>query len=515
MSTKKEPAWHWNENPIDKDPARELIDDLMEEGTIYDKTDYRPMCYPGTVLNPALLSEIDILELMRQMHNNIGSHTHGTLEKNKFKPDDGEGGFDFTHKAEREVIWMIAKQLGAGVNAPVPEEIDGHFCGGGTEANLTGMWVARQYLRKRPDPYKRGVCVLTTPMVHYSIPKASAILDIGMSKWEHCHFCGTDHLLVTEPSGAGVNVVGADAYGRMDMSSLKRVFERKYNEGFRRFIVVCTAGTCAMGSIDPIAKISDWIGKKERELRVSFYMHVDASFGGFTIPFAHEPGTGAHEDRPKIGFDVKHVMSMTLDADKMGHLPYPAGIFLCRKDLQRLVARSVAYVRGNNDNTVPGSRSALPALLAHYWYRRIGLNGHRVFVQQCMRARDYLADLIRERFGADHEVIKIAYQPGYTNFLPVFINIEDGKIPSYLLEDGKKHQKARKKAGFKKETTLAPYHLRGDRLPSKPGDPESCPKTVYKLCIMPHLAGSENEKYLNRFIDDLAKVVEEHEARKK
>ncbi|HCB55766.1 MAG: Pyridoxal-dependent decarboxylase [Candidatus Uhrbacteria bacterium GW2011_GWE2_40_58] len=504
MSIKKDPAWwRWNEDAIDELAAREIIDHLT---SLYEGKK-RPFCYPGTPMNSTLLNGIPVVELMRQMHNNIGSHTHGEVTETGFVSEIGEGGFEGPQQAERELIWMIASQIGG-----TPMNVDGHFCGGGTEANLTGMWIGRQFLRKHPDPFGRGVCILTTPLVHYSVDKASAILDMGVSKWDTCYRCGRDHLLVTDVSGAGINLVGVNDRGEMDCASLEQVFLRKYAEGFRRFLIVCTAGTSALGSLDPIQEVSEWIDTKS-EFGASFYLHVDASFGGFTIPFAHHPNVPEYANTPKIGFDVPNVMSMTLDADKMGHLPYPAGIFLCRKGLQCLIGRSVAYVRGNHDNTVAGSRTALSALLGHYWYRRIGLKGHRAFVQECLKARNNLLVLLRERFGTDHKIVKFLHASSYTNFLPLQIEIENGGVPEYLTEDDfpdatvKKWETQRRTAGFTHH--LAPYHLRADRLPSS-FDPNSCPITVYKLCVMPHNIPFDQ---LKKFVDDLEAVVTEALAR--
>lgn len=461
MSAPKEDAWRW---PSEGSENPGLITRIKGIPSPYTKTP-PPFCFPGTPLDPAMLEIIP--ELMGKQLNGIGFHTTGSVQ---------EGGFDSTQGMEREAIWMIASMLGG-----VPQTVDGYFCGGGTEANIQALYIGRQYLRRFADPHKKGIVVLCTPLTHYSVFfKGTNLLGLtNQFGWETCRKCGRNHKLPRNEHTEHLRLVGVNVQGEMDLGSLEQEYLRAYEEGYRQFLVVATAGTCLMGSIDPIAKIGGWISQQRRIARSEFYFHVDASFGGFTIPFAGG-------DSPRIGFDVPEVHSVTVDADKMGHLPYPAGVFLCRKGLQQHIDLEVAYIRGHGDCTISGSRSAIAPVLAWEYYRRLGVNGQQRYVRQCLEARDLLKIMLQERFGNDSQVVRPLACSPFVNFLPLVIDLEGGSVPESLVEHG----------------TLEPYHLRSDGLPQDPMDPQSCPIIAYKLCIMPHTF-----PHLEQFVDDLAKVA--------
>ena len=423
-----------------------------------------PFCYPGTILDTKVMTGIN--SLIAKQINSIGSHTHLTksdLGIHGFRKS--EGGFETIQRMEAEVIWMLASMIGGS-----PETVDGYFCGGGTEANIEGMWIGREYLKKFPDPNDKGIVVLTSSLRHYSIDKAVQLLEIGNSELINCKECNQSHIFVPDKSGSGLNLVGTNKKGEMDVNELKKVFSHKYQEGFRRFLVAPTVGTCLLGSIDPIKEIGEFISSATSETDANFYMHVDASFAGFTVPFVNPT--------LEIGFTVPELMSITVDADKMGRLPYPAGIFLCRKDLMSSVARKVNYVRGNQDDTVSGSRSCISAVLGWYLYQKEGVEGQRKYVQECLQMRDFLVKEILNNASW----IKVLHCSPDVNFAPLEIDIEDGKIPEEL-----------------KDKELFPYHMRSDFLPGNISDIQSCPRVIYKVCIMPH----HTKQHIQEFVKAL------------
>src|SRR3989338_7531125 len=344
--------------------------------------------------------------------------------------NEGEGGFELIQSMEAQVIWMIASIIGGS-----PETTDGYFCGGGTEANLEGMWIGLEWLKQRPDPMDKGIVVLVSPLFHYSIAKAAELLDLGHPQYVSCPRCNKYHLFAPDPTGSGLNIVGMDEKGQMSVSELEKVFHLRHYEGFRSFMIVPTVGTSLMGSIDPIQEIGEFIKAESRKTGASFYMHVDASFAGFTVPFVNP-------DLP-IGFSVPEVMSVTVDGDKMGRLPYPAGVFLCRKGLMSLVARKVNYVRGHEDDTVSGSRSCISQILAWYLYQSEGIAGQRQYVQTCLDGRDKLVTLVKSQLPW----VNVLPCSPWVNFAPMEIDIEDGQIPEEIRE---------------RNGILAPYHLRSD-----------------------------------------------------
>lgn len=441
---------------------------LLEKiNPVYEPKDGKvPFCYPGTTLR----WDDQIIQLaariLTQQHNLIGIHTLGGGEASI----SAEGGFESIQKLEAEAIWMLADMVGGNSRS-----VDGYFCGGATEANIQGLWVGRQWLREHPDPVNRGICILCTPLTHYSIFKASSLLDIGHSGQSNCPQCSIDHVFVPDAKGSGVALVGMDDQGRMSLSELERVFKLKHDEGFRRFLIVATVGTTAMGSTDPIEEIAHYIKDVHRKTLAHCYLHVDAAFGGFTVPFVNP--------ERKIGFDLPEVMSMSFDADKMGRLPYPSGVHLVRKNLSRVVGRRVTYIGGSQDATLSGSRTGLAGLMAYFLFVTGGKEAQRKYAQDCINARNRLAELITERLTW----ARIVTIPPEVNMLPVEFRMKDGKIP----------------LSIEKGDILDGYHLRSDHFQSKPNDTQSCPRIVYKLCVMPHTF-----PFLESFVSDLQKAYD-------
>jgi tyrosine decarboxylase/aspartate 1-decarboxylase len=507
----EEVDWRWQEDGIDIN----LVDVVKKIRSPYE--DESPMCYPGTNLDPDVAAAASIL-IAKQI-NAIGNHTHALScnADGTWIYREGEGGFEQVQKIEREALWMIASTLGIDDTS----KIEGYFCGGGTEANEEGIWIGRNWLRQCPDPMKKGIVVLATSLRHYSIDKAVELTGIGESQRVPCPDCGRDHIFIPDPSGGGIILVGMDyddakrqSHGEMSLDELKRIFKQKYEEGFRRFMIVPTVGTSLRGSIDQIKEIGNFIREASKNTGAYFYMHVDASFAGFTVPFV----------APELpfAFSVPEVMSITLDADKMGHMPYPAGVFLCRKGLMSLVAQKVNYVRGNEDDTLSGSRSCVAPVLFYYEMKKRGKKGQREYVQKCLDFRNKLIILIKKRLPW---INPLPASP-YVNFAPMEIDIHNGEIPKFFLEQTIEHEEwvgAIKEGTTKKidkkipnelkyltieekknlNGLLAKHHLRADCFPREPKNPQSCPVMVYKVCIMPHTFG-----HFDGFISDLAKVKE-------
>lgn len=442
---------------------------------IYER-DKPPMCYPGTPIHVELAHMGEALLGMQL--NALGTHTHGNWEGDQWLRTSAEGGFERLQEMEAEAIWMIASMVGGD-----PHTVDGHFCAGGTEANIEGMWIGRNYLRKQVAGGKDGIVIFTTSLVHYSVIKGAEMLGLGKYSFDKCSDCGEEHLFRGPEDGSGVNFVPMNEAGEMDPIKLEEALLAKYRDGFRRFMVIPTVGTTALGSVDDIDLIHQAMERVHQEHSdAHFYMHVDASFGGFTVPFLN-PDHGL-----SFGNHHYYLRSMALDADKMGHLPYPAGILLCAKHEQKRIGRRVNYLGGHHDDTIAGSRSALAPIMAWYWYQNIGVDGHRLYVQRCIDMRNTFIGMLMEVFTPD----QVGFFPisPWVNLLPLEIMIENGEVPESI----------------RKGDNLRPYELRSDFFPSDPTDLTSCPRTVYKLCIMPHHRGH----HFTSFIGDLKMAFVHH-----
>ena len=146
----------------------------------------------------------------------------------------------------------------------------------------------------------------------------------------------------------------------------------------------------------------------------------------------------------------------------------------------KLVARKVNYVRGHEDDTVSGSRSCISQVLAWYLYQMEGIAGQSQYVQTCLEGRDKLVSLVKSQLPW----VSVLPCSPWVNFAPMEIDIEDGQIPEEIRE---------------RDGILAPYHLRSDFFFD--GHSDVCPKTAYKVCIMPH-----NLPHIERFVADLGRA---------
>ena len=275
-----------------------------------------------------------------------------------------------TMKMERKVVKFLNRLASGG------EEFYGHILSGGTEANITALWIARNL------GYKR---ILTTKDSHFSILKASNLLNIP------------------------IKFIPQKDY-RMDISSL----ENEVRDGD---IIVMTAGTTPLGYIDPIEEIA--------ELCNSFdiFLHVDAAFGGFVIPFLRELGYTSK----RFGFDVNCVKSITIDPHKMGLAPYPAGGLIFKENLFKKIEFPAPYLSSGKNDTLLGTRQSGSVAASYAAILYFGWEGYRKIVKDCMTNTRYLVK------RAEEENFEILTEPEMNI---VNIKIEDKKEKKELWKKG-------------------------------------------------------------------------------
>lgn len=391
-------------------------------------------CYPGTVLMDDMS---EIAQILTKKHlNSIGTHTFGVTSKTDPATLAAEGGFEEAHNMEREYIcWLAEKFYKTVAKEKIIDCVDGYFCGGGTEANETGLWIGREYFKNQGVKVD-DIVVLMTKATHYSIQKAMHIL--GLPNLEY---------------------VKMNKKFKMNNRSLCSTVLNQVYKGKKAFIVVGTVGTTMYGSVDNIQKINatlQLLTHAHPELK--FYVHVDASFGGYTLPFI--------TDSVLVGFENPFVQSIAVDADKMGCLPYPSGVFLCRKNLQNLIKIPVPYIKGHVDSTLCGSRPFVSVACGWWYIHKYGDDWHRQYVWRCLQHRDELAKKLKGIPG-----IHVLHYSRYVNLLPIVIDFDTDKLPSS-------------------------YQMRCEEV-----EIDGKPKKVYKLCIMQHTF-----KYIDQFVEDLKKA---------
>ncbi len=210
--------------------------------------------------------------------------------------------------------------------------IAGYVSSGGTESNIYALWAAKKLYPKRKK-------ILVPESAHYSFLKAADLLDLEI-KW-----------------------IPLDRGFKADIPSIKECIDQD------TLAVVATAGTSALGVVDPIEAINN--------LCKETFFHVDAAFGGFVLPFL--------DGGPKFDFSLENIDSITVDPHKMGFVPMPSGaVFLRDESYLHKLGISPTYLPFKT-YTLSGSRSggAIAATWAAIKY--LGVGGYKRIVAECMK----------------------------------------------------------------------------------------------------------------------------------
>lgn len=282
----------------------------------------------GIVFNDdaPFLKDAPILQTYVANPNNIGCHTFGTSEK----------AFNGTHEIEREVLRVIAVDI----FKAEPNAFDGYISPGGTEANIQAIWMFRNYYMNNYDAKADEIAIVTSEDTHYSIPKASNLLQLDWLK------------------------IPVDFDTRtIDVIQLEQIILNAKNNGKQYFIAVSNMGTTMFGSVD---NPEDYIAVFEK-LDLHYKLHIDGAYGGFVYPFSNQQSV--------INFSNPKISSITIDAHKMLQAPYGTGVFICRKGyIENVLTKEAEYVEGM-DLTLCGSRSGANAVAVWMILFTYGPNG--------------------------------------------------------------------------------------------------------------------------------------------
>ncbi len=267
------------------------------------------------------------------------------LESNLGDP----GLFKGTKAMEDEVITLLGDLLGK-------QDIHGHIITGGTEANIMAMRAARNSA-KLENPGIKDPEIIVPKSAHFSFKKAADMLclDIMEAKLDNDY--------------------------KVDINSIEEMLSKN------TVAVVAVAGTTELGKVDPVEDISNIC------LENNIYLHVDAAFGGYSIPFLTEIGY----EFPKFDFDLKGVCSITIDPHKMGLAPIPTGGILFREK-KYLDAMSIEtpYLTEDRQSTIVGTRTGASTAATWALMKYLGREGYKKISNQCMEITKLLYEGIIE-----------------------------------------------------------------------------------------------------------------------
>ena len=203
-----------------------------------------------------------------------------------------EDGGPATAALEREAVASIAAMF------HYPAQSLGHLTSSGTIANLEALFVAREL---RP-----GAAIAYSEDSHYTHERM-------------CHLLGV----------RGVKVP-ADARGRIDLEALEGLL-RTDSIG----TVVLTAGTTALGAVDPV---DEALSLRDR---YGVRLHVDAAYGGF---YAIPAWSGLGDIPAAPLRAIAECDSVVVDPHKHGLQPYGCGCILFRDpSVRRFYAHDSPY----------------------------------------------------------------------------------------------------------------------------------------------------------------------------
>ncbi len=248
-----------------------------------------------------------------------------------------------TKEIESRFLQFIAHLLHA------PKTAVGQIVSGGTEGNITAMWLAKQLSGKKE--------IVLPVSAHFSFQKIASLVGMKL-----------------------VEIPLTKDYV-MDLSSLKK------NVGKNTAAVVGLAGSTELGTVDPIPEISTLCSDEQ------VFFHVDAAFGGFVIPFLKRLGYNV----PHFDFLLKGVSTISIDSHKMGYAAIPLGTLMIRKKhwLESISVES-PYISSEKQAGILGTRSGAPVAAAYAVAQYLGYEGYTDMVRSCMEVTTYTEQRINE-----------------------------------------------------------------------------------------------------------------------
>ncbi len=259
-----------------------------------------------------------------------------------------------------------------------PSCVLGVFTSGGTLANLTALWAARNLsLGPSADGAFQGVetegvfralryygaedaVVLGSELLHYSLAKGTDVLGLGT------------RALVTVPY---------DENFRVQTALLEAKVEELKASNVRVLAIIGIAGATETGSIDPLDELA-----RIASLH-NIHFHVDAAWGG--------PGVFSAKQRCLLA-GIEKADSVTLDGHKQLYMPMGCGLlFFKHPSTSKALRKTAKYIIREDSYdlgkfTLEGSRPA-NAMYLHTNLNILGVRGYELLVDRSVRMVQYIA----------------------------------------------------------------------------------------------------------------------------
>lgn len=259
----------------------------------------------------------------------------------------------------------------------------GVFTSGGTTANLTALWVARNksfpskgnfesiekngYFEAMKAHGLKRVVVLVSKRGHFSLRKAGGILGIG---------------------NQNIIPIDVDSNRSIDLIKLEaKIKELQVGKKTKILAIIGVAGATETGIIDPLPELAD-ICKIH-----GIHFHVDAAWGGPVL---------LSEKYSHLLRGIEKADSVTIDCHKQFYMPMTSGMvyFKDPKALDQIVYHS-RYVNrpGSVDlgiKTLEGSREA-NSLILDSALKIMGSKGYALMIEHGIETARQFAKMIKKR----------------------------------------------------------------------------------------------------------------------
>ena len=272
-----------------------------------------------------------------------------------------------------QVIEWIKQMLG------FPKEAGGVLVSGGSEANFTGLAVARN-AKAEVDMKAKGAQGLPRRMILYCSDQAHHCLERSVE------LLGLGH--------EALRWIPSDDGCRMKLGALQKAIEDDRRRNCHPFCIIGCAGTVNSGAFDDLNALADLAAKE------NMWLHVDGAFGAWVkISRTHK----------RLANGMERADSLAVDLHKWMDMPYGIGCTLVKDRLAHystfVYGHEAEYLKSAydqlKDQVVNPHNLALPlsrsftSLKAYMLLRAYGKNKYRDLIQQNIDQTNYLTELIR------------------------------------------------------------------------------------------------------------------------
>ncbi|MGK0407959.1 MAG: glutamate decarboxylase [Shewanella psychromarinicola] len=266
----------------------------------------------------------------------------------------------------------------------------GAFCSGGTVANITALWIARNRLLQPSGEFKgitregmtkalrfygyNDLAILVSDRGHYSLAKTADLLGIGRDN------------IISIPT---------DEHHKVDVAAMRETAAKLAQQNIKVMAIVGVAGTTETGNVDPLTELAALASE------LNCHFHVDAAWGGASLL--------SNKYRHLLN-GIELADSVTIDAHKQMYVPMGAGMVLFKDpELAKAIVHHAEYILrvGSKDlgsHTLEGSRPGM-AMLVHACLQIIGRDGYEILINNSLEKARYFASIIDQH--VDFELVTV------------------------------------------------------------------------------------------------------------